>query len=492
MKFLQKIYLIVSAIIFLISRLINLTLIPIFNDEAIYINWGQIMINTPDKYLSLLDGKQPLLMWLFGMSNKFIENPLIAGRIVSVIFSFTTVYALFLIGKKYLKFPYFYFPAIIYLITPLFLFFDRQALMESSLTAINVWAFYLTQKHNEKPSLINIGILGVILGLGLFIKSTALIFLISTLFLLIVNAYKNRSQKNKINPIFSILIIIFIVFVILIPLFSEPQFNLIISRGDRYNLTLKELLSFPLNVWWTNIKSIIEISFWHLTPIIFILGCIGIYIAVIKKNSSLLLWFFISLIIAIVTARGLSPRYLVSFLPFFALFSSFTINEFKGKKPIFMFFIVCLIIPITVNFLLLTNSVSYFNLMDTVSKNYSQKNEYVTGDTSGYALSEVIKYLEDKAKTGPFVVGVRLDAGNPENAILAYFYNNQTIKATYLDVKMFPDNFDFSKIELKNPVYFVSRSQHQGGLEKHLVEEKRFYKPEGKSYFSVLRFDPKK
>ncbi len=50
--------------LFLFVRLVNLTALPIFNDEAIYVNWGQIMVNKPGfAFYSLFDGKQPLLMW---------------------------------------------------------------------------------------------------------------------------------------------------------------------------------------------------------------------------------------------------------------------------------------------------------------------------------------------------------------------------------------------------------------------------------------------
>lgn len=72
-----------------ITRLINLTILPIFTDEAIYIRWGQIVLGDPVwKFISLTDGKQPLFIWLMAPLLKVITDPLVAGRLVSIISGF--------------------------------------------------------------------------------------------------------------------------------------------------------------------------------------------------------------------------------------------------------------------------------------------------------------------------------------------------------------------------------------------------------------------
>jgi 4-amino-4-deoxy-L-arabinose transferase-like glycosyltransferase len=71
---------------YFITHLINLTAIPIFNDESIYLDWGWRETHTPGYlYYSLYDGKQPLLMWLFGIAAHILPDPLFAGRFISVI-----------------------------------------------------------------------------------------------------------------------------------------------------------------------------------------------------------------------------------------------------------------------------------------------------------------------------------------------------------------------------------------------------------------------
>lgn len=482
-------YLYLLLFFFLLSRLINLSLLPIFNDEAIYINWGQLMINKPGfLFYSLFDGKQPFLMWFFAVSNKFIADPLLAARLVSVFFSFLTIIAILKLAKKFMAYPFYLLPAVIYLITPLFLFFDRQALMESALTAIGVWSLYLLSEYQEKQTLKPIIELGIVLGMGLLIKSTAIIFLLLSLFFLFYKGITLKSKNRILNPFLAILIISGIVTLILSPLFIQPQFKVIFTRGDRYNLTLKEILSFPFKIWGQNLIASLKISFWHLTPAVFLLNLAGLWISVKKKFYLHPFWFIGGIIIAVLTARGLSPRYLVCLLPLGVFFTGQTLSWLIQKNRIFgVAALTMLFIPLFISISLISNPLFYFNLMDKLTKTYSQKTDYVTGDTAGYGLNQVRQFLEETSKKNPIIVGVRLDAGNPENALQAYYFYSQNIKVINLDKQLFPADFDFNNLKSPVPVYFVSRSQHQGGLEKYLTEVVRFYKPEGKSYFGIYR-----
>src|SRR5574343_1375587 len=67
-------------------RFYHLTILPVFADEAIYIRWAQVMkAEETLRFLPLSDGKQPLFMWVIIPFLKLISDPLIAGRIVSVL-----------------------------------------------------------------------------------------------------------------------------------------------------------------------------------------------------------------------------------------------------------------------------------------------------------------------------------------------------------------------------------------------------------------------
>ena len=79
----------ILALLTFISRIFNLLKVPIFTDEAIYIRWAQIGLADPaHRYISLTDGKQPLFTWLMYPFLMIFNDPLYAGRFVSVASAF--------------------------------------------------------------------------------------------------------------------------------------------------------------------------------------------------------------------------------------------------------------------------------------------------------------------------------------------------------------------------------------------------------------------
>src|SRR3990167_7544264 len=77
---------VLMAVFYWVMRLTNLTALPIFTDEAIYIRWAQIGGRDASwRFISLTDGKQPLFTWAMMVSLRLFQDPLFAGRLVSVI-----------------------------------------------------------------------------------------------------------------------------------------------------------------------------------------------------------------------------------------------------------------------------------------------------------------------------------------------------------------------------------------------------------------------
>ena len=87
------------------------------------------------------------------------------------------------------------------------------------------------------------------------------------------------------------------------------------------------------------------------------------------------------------------------------------------------------------------------------------------------------------------MVGVRLDSGNPESAIFAYYgpNKNKNIQAIYFDERVIevPEGLDY--INFPIPFYFISRGGNLAGMETYLSEVKRFYKPNGKDFIGVYK-----
>src|SRR3989344_4536572 len=100
----EAIVLIVLTLIYFISRFYSILSMPIFTDEAIYIRWAQIAKQDANwRFISLTDGKQPMFIWLMMISLRFIQDPLLAGRVVSVGAGFMTMLGMYLLGKEMFK-----------------------------------------------------------------------------------------------------------------------------------------------------------------------------------------------------------------------------------------------------------------------------------------------------------------------------------------------------------------------------------------------------
>ena len=482
-------YIILIFIFYFTLRLINLTTLPIFNDEAIYLDWGWRMTHVPGNlYFSLYDGKQPLLMWIFGIFESFLPDPLFAGRLVSVLTGFLTLLGIYWIGTQYFNKKVVYFAALFYVVTPLFSFYDRQALMESSITAVNIWSCYFFLRSIENPIRKYAIWLGAILGIGFFIKSSTLI-LIFTYIILGIIIFLMQFRKNKIY-FKNFLLVVFVILIINILLLINPGFWSTLYLTNRYFLSILELLRFPISIWAQNIGGFLEISLWH-TTLLGILAASGMVVAVKSSDRQLkymVLWIVITILLLVLFAKSISARYSVFLLPFIPLFSVYFLFEALAKQKMIAISLCCLAILTTFSLTLLQilSPIDYFSLLSKVTR-FSQKVDYVTDWTAGYGISETREFLSREAKKTKIIAAVRIDAGNPENSIFTYYAQSKDIKPIYLDANVNQNISKFNCIKSSFPIYFVSRDQQLAGLDKFLILVKKFYKPEKKSFIGIYK-----
>ena len=118
---------------YLVSRFVGLTKLPIFNDEAIYIQWA-VRVWRGDPFAALIDGKL-LHVWLCSVIVPFASNPLWAARAVSIVGGAIASYACFHIGARLYSREAGFIAAGLYIICPFTLFYDRIALPDTFLSA---------------------------------------------------------------------------------------------------------------------------------------------------------------------------------------------------------------------------------------------------------------------------------------------------------------------------------------------------------------------
>lgn len=433
-------YLILAAVLiigYFITRLINLTIIPVFCDEAIYIRWAQIMRSvTSLRFIPLSDGKQPLFMWLVMLSLKIFSDPLIAGRMISILSGLGTMVGVGTLGfLLFKKREVSLFASILYLISPFCFFFDRMALVDGLLSMFGIWfvngAVLLV--NNKRLDLAMLS--GIVLGLGLITKSPALGFaILLPLTLLLLTKHQKMSWKLPVifgkqhllavGKLLGLWLIIYLfAFAIYSILRLGPEFHMISIRNKDYIFSLSEILKHPLNPFIGNMKSVIEWYWVLLTPPIFILGIFGIPLA-LKNNFKiglfLLLWWLTPLLAQGAIAKVYTSRYVLFSVPVFLIFAAVLLEQIfstlKSKVLTTVFLAVIFAVPFYQVLLLVS-------LPQKASLPENERKGYLEMWTAGYGVKESAEYLKQLAKTKKILIGTEGYFGTLPNGLEMYLEN---------------------------------------------------------------------
>jgi 4-amino-4-deoxy-L-arabinose transferase-like glycosyltransferase len=183
--------------VYFISRLTNLTDLPIFTDEAIYIRWAQIGGNDPEwRFISLTDGKQPLFVWGIMAALRIFSDPLFAGRIVSVAAGFLSLIGIgVLAGTLFKNIKIGCIASLLYLTSSFSLMYDRLALMDSLLATFSIWSLYLlvlTVRHIRLDTAL---LLGMTIGGAVLTKTSGFISVYLMPFAALLFDFKQKNAR---------------------------------------------------------------------------------------------------------------------------------------------------------------------------------------------------------------------------------------------------------------------------------------------------------
>ena len=327
--------------LFLVTRLWNLEQFPVVSDEAMYINLSQIVAEDfSDRALFRKEGKHPLFMWLTAISLQGIDDPLLAGRVVSVISGLASLLAIFLLGRMLYSERIAWVACWIYLLCPFTFFFDRLALVESLLCATALWTTWAALKlaHGEWQGPRAYFILGTLAGLSFFTKAGALLFFPVIFFILVLWKMPKRSEfmRSLSGTILGagLWIVPLMLFGKEIGFFSRTTLmqlpQIFISPG--------ELSAFPWQHWGNNFLAMTGFYISYLTLPLCLVLCLGTVIAIRNKSRAdltLMFWAFLPPVLILLFTKGFYSRYLLLFVPPLILLSARScveLGEFISRR----------------------------------------------------------------------------------------------------------------------------------------------------------------
>jgi len=425
-------------VVFFLLRLVNLTILPIFADEAIYLRWSQVMRTEPTlRFLPLSDGKQPLFMWLTIPFLKIFTNPLVSGRILSALAGLGSLIGLFLLSWELFKNKWLALvTSFFYAIVPFFVFFDRLALVDSLLAMFGIWLAWLSLRLARFVRLDLALITGIVLGLALITKSPAVFFAL----LLPLGIILTINWKKKIWSLLGFWIIVYLLgfgfYNFLLRL--GPGFQMIALRNKDYVFTWQEILSHPLDPLKPHLG---DLASWLpnlLTWPILLLIILGIYFA-FKKNwliaFFLFAWFAFPLLVQSTFAKVFTPRYILftiwPLVIFAAIAFDFLFNQLNQMKKR-LGRNLYLALSLVLFFLLVSSCLKYDWLLLTNPEKAplprNLRNGHLEEWTAGQGLKESAAFLKERALTNQVFVGTEGFFGTLPDGLQLYLEGTPNIR----------------------------------------------------------------
>jgi len=412
-------------------RLPNLTVQPIFADEAIYIRWAQVIRSEPTlRFLPLSDGKTPLFMWVMIPFFKIISDPLAAGRFLSVISGFFTLLGVFFLTQKVFSKQAAFWASLIYITSPFTVFFDRMALVDSLQSAFTVWIIYIAILLVRKMRLDLAMILGYLLGGAVLTKTPAIVSIL-ILPISILGFKKIETDKYRLIKLILLWIVAIIIALGMYNLLRlGPNFHLLSSRNADYVFSPLELAGRPLDPF---IPHFHDISDWFprfFTWPILILIAFGTVKMIGEGNREgwvVALWALIPILLSMAFLKTFTARYLLTSVAPLLVFAGFgaqkllqliKIKQVSQKLKYLMLILVVMFLPLRFDYQLIKNSPP-----SDLPK--EEKKGYFEDWTAGYGLKEIAQYLIDQKNSGPVVVGTEGYFGTLPDGLYIYLDKSQ-------------------------------------------------------------------
>jgi len=426
----EALILIGLAALYFLLRLPNLTAQPIFADEAIYIRWAQVMkAEQTLRFLPLSDGKTPLFMWLMIPLFKLFQDPLFAGRFLSVIAGFFTFMGVFMLSKKVFNTRSALWAVLLYVITPYTVFFDRMALVDSMLAGFTVWVVFFAIWLVTSLRLDIAMILGYLLGSAILTKTPGML----NLFLLPITiiGFRNKGGSHnlvKLLVLWGVAIVIALVIYNLLRL--GPNFHMLSSRNADYVFSPAELIGRPLDPFIPHFNDIADwfpkLFTWPILLVV-LMGIIYTLYGVWQQSfrgqalfgGLILLWAIIPLLLNMTFLRTFTARYLLSSVPLLLIIAGFGVTKLLPKLayirrfPVILMLLVLLPLPLYFDFYLLTSP-------GKTPLPRAERKGYFEDWTAGYGFPEIANFLIEKSKDNKVVLGTEGFFGTLPDGIQIY------------------------------------------------------------------------
>lgn len=417
--------------VFFFSRLYQIDKFPIFTDEAIYVRWSQIArFDANWRFISLTDGKQPSFVWIAFNMMRVVQDPLLAGRLVSVVAGFASMIGLFFLGREVFKNSLVgLVSSALYIVFPMALVYDRMALYDSLVGAFTIWSLYLAILLVRHVRLDTALILGMVIGGGVLTKTSAFFNIYLLPFTLLLFDWKNKKRLKRLLlwvGLATLSTILAYGYYSILRL--SPFYHIINDKNTVFVYPLHDWIKHPFEFFYGNLQGVWD---WYLTystwP--FVLLTIASFVVQRKffwEKLLLVIWFLLPFVALALFGRVLYPRFIffmtLTLLPLIA-YSLVVLWSLIRKRMIFaVFVILVLFLPIRSDYLILTNFAK-------APIPQSDLGQYINDWPAGGGVKEITSFLKEKANKQKIFVATEGTFGSLSTyAVEIYLGDNKNVE----------------------------------------------------------------
>ncbi|OGH28243.1 MAG: hypothetical protein A3C27_00390 [Candidatus Levybacteria bacterium RIFCSPHIGHO2_02_FULL_39_36] len=413
------------------TRLYNISSLPMFTDEAIYTRWSQIArFDANWRFISLTDGKQPSFVWLNMTIMRVVSDPLLSGRLVSVASGFFAIIGIYLLAQEIFKnHRAGLIAAILYIIYPFALVYDRMALYDSLLAAGMIWALYLQILLIRHKRLDIALILGMVLGFGVLTKSSAFFAIYLIPFSFILSNFRNEKIREIAKWVGLCLISVLMAYGFYSMLRLSPFFHIIGEKNSIFVYPFNEWFKHPFEFFLGNFNGLIDWFISYSTIPMFLLIFISFFLGgnkFLKEKLLLLIWFVLPLAALALFGKVLYPRFILFMTMPLLVLSAFSLNYildlFKNNLIKTGVFLAFSLLMLRSDFYILTDFARA-----PIAK--ADTDQFVNAWPAGGGVKEIVSFFNEKAKSQKIYVATEGTFGSlPTYAMEIYLDENKNIQ----------------------------------------------------------------
>jgi 4-amino-4-deoxy-L-arabinose transferase-like glycosyltransferase len=447
--------------LYLVTHLYQLTLLPVFADESIYIRWSQLMIDDWKQYafFPLNDGKTPLHMWLMVPLLQLGKDPLWMARLLSVVAGLAQVLVIGNIikslgGRRMTG----WLSMVLTAILPMWYFHHRMALIDTLLTlwlSLSIWALIkLIYSKPAKRVVWSLSV-GFFFGLALLTKLPALLFIPAFPLFAFLNPPKNTKELFYRWSYISIGIVVGLL--LFVTLKVHPAFGQLFARGGDFLHPWRYI--FLEGCWLStirNIPSYLRYATQYLTLPVLVLIIFGLFSPDPKRRQQqhVLFWSMLAFAAPIVLmGRVVYPRYFMPVSIFATIMAALAIETIviryvqkskiiwkQGLAALATALLLSNIIAQSVGFM-----VAAVTDPATLPLVRVDREQYLGEWSSGHGIVQTVELIKQKSVQGTIAVATEGSFGTLPDAILMYLHDadvhNIYVEGIGYPVKRIPESF---------------------------------------------------